>query len=97
MRETMCKGYECVHLVLGLSRQAQFQTARATCIEDIDREPDLTKITSSTEQGKTSGYNNEKACHRPPQKTVDTDKYSDYTRYIYPFICIQDRTLVEIH
>lgn len=92
----MCKGYERVHLVLGLSRQAQFQTAPATCHEDINREPGLINITSSTEQGKARGYNNKKSCHRPTQKTVDTDKYSDYTRYIYPFICIQDRTLVEI-
>lgn len=96
MREIIYKGHECVHLVLGLSREAQFQTARATCHEDIDREPGLTNVTSSTEQGKASGNNNKKACHRPIQKTVDTDKYSDYTRYSYPFICIQDRTLVKI-
>lgn len=65
MRDIMCKGYECVHLVLGLSRQAQFQTARGYHVkEDIDREPGLTNITSSTEQGKARGYNNKKSCHR---------------------------------
>lgn len=73
----MCKGYECVHLVLGLSRQAQFQTARATCHEDIDREPGLTNITSSTEQGKARGYNNKKSCHRKLQTLINIQIIQD--------------------